>query len=138
MSVMEYEELMKILTHFITNRRGWKVSGWNVGPGEKNILRYTDINDDTHAAYVIHIYTEMREDETFGVFDQIVKAVLELSHKTNSELLIVFRRPNSKIVFIYKMSAKMMNETYDLWTSGKQGQFQIPIGLFEKLDEYEV
>ncbi len=54
MSVMDYEELMKILTHFITNRRGFKVNGWNVGPGERNILRYTDFDGESHAAYVIH------------------------------------------------------------------------------------
>ena len=100
-------------------------------------MRYVDIDEHTHTACVIHLYAEMREDETFGVFRNIIEAVAESAQRVYSELFIVFKRPHSKIVFIYTMGSEMMNETFYTWTEGKQGQFQIPIKHFTKEDEFE-
>lgn len=137
MSTISYEELIRVTTHYLSNRKGWDIIGWNIAPGEKSVVRYVDIDECQHAACVIHLYAEMREDETFGVFKNIIEDVAELAQRTNAELIIIFRRPQSKIVFVYIMDAGMMNKTFETWTEGKQKQFQIPIKFFRRVDEFE-
>ena len=79
----------------------------------------------------------MKADETFGVFRNVIENVAELAQTTLAELMVVFKRPQSKVVIIYIMDAAKMNETLTTWTKGKQKQFQIPIKHFRRVDEFE-
>ena len=131
--MLKPKEIMKIINYFLLDRRQWKIIGWNSGAGEINVVRYEDIDEKKHVAKVTHIWSEMREDMTFGLFERVLHDIIK---QKSFELIVVFKRPGSPVIMLYRISRRVMDKTVNLWGTGKSGQYQIPIKFFEKLDEF--
>lgn len=132
------EHVQIALNHCLQYRRRWVVWHWDYYPGEDGIIRFKNPEDESNpirSAQVVHIWTERRSDETFGIFPRFLEAIV---NKKLDALFVVFNRKGSRIYIVYYISRKYMEKAASTWAEGKDGQFQIPIEQFVKFDEFEL
>lgn len=130
------DDLKDIIQKSLGDRKRWQMLGWNEGPKEKSVVRYRDetmSSDHVISAKVIHLWAEMELDKSFGIFPEVLGEVIH----DLSGLIVVFKRPTSRICIIYRLGRLDMSRSRDFWGTGKDDQVQIPIRFFTKLDEIE-
>lgn len=118
----------------LVGRKRFTDCSWGKLQKDKRVFCYKDADDNFHRLYTIHIWSELKLDNSLGIHISYLDALI---HLRLDGILVIFKRPYSRVITFFKLPVKRIVENMSSWPDGSTGQVQVPINQFIKLDEFE-